>query len=84
MRSFALTCEVLSRLDSVEGKVQCAAAHLISRPIDEVSLAARFLSGSPLPHGTPPPKVGVASISEVVAEQCGLSSAVVRLSLIHI
>ncbi|MEE3151661.1 MAG: ATP-dependent DNA ligase, partial [Acidobacteriota bacterium] len=78
MRAFALTCEVLSHLDSIEGKVQCAAAYLISRPIDEVSLAARFLSGSPLPHGTPPPKVGAASISEVVGEQCGLSSAAVR------
>ena len=78
MRAFALTCEVLSHLDSIEGKVQCAAAYLISRPIDEVSLAARFLSGSPLPHGTPPPKGGAASISEVVGEQCGLSSAAVR------
>ena len=78
MRAFALTCEVLSHLDSIEGKVQCAAAYLISRPIDEVSLAARFLSGSPLPHGTPPPKVGAVSISEVVGEQCGLSSAAVR------
>ena len=78
MRAFALTCEVLTHLDSIEGKVQCAAAYLISRPIDEVSLAARFLSGSPLPHGTPPPKVGAASISEVVGEQCGLSSAAVR------
>ena len=78
MRAFALTCEVLSHLDSIEGKVQCAAAYLISRPIDEVSLAARFLSGSPLPHGTPSPKVGAASISEVVGEQCGLSSAAVR------
>ena len=78
MRSFALTCEVLSRLDSIEGKVQCAAAYLISLPIDEVSLAARFLSGSPLPHGTPPSRVGAASISEVVGEQCGLSPAAVR------
>ena len=78
MRAFALTCEVLSHLDSIEGKVQCAAAYLISRPIDEVSLAARFLSGSPLPHGTPPPKVGAASISGVVGKQCGLSSAAVR------
>lgn len=78
MRAFALTCEALSHLDSVEGKVQCAAAYLISRPVEEVSLAARFLSGTPLPLGTPPPKVGAASIAAVVAERCGIPATTVR------
>ena len=78
MRAFALTCEALAHLDSVEGKVQCAAAYLISRPAGEVSLAARFLSGSPLPPGTRPPQVGGAGIAAVVAEQCGVPAQTVR------
>lgn len=72
MRAFALTCEALSHLDSIEGKVHCAAAHLSGRPSDEVEVAARFLSGSPLPPGTRAPRVGRATIAKLVAERCGI------------
>jgi len=78
MRAFALTCEALAHLDSVEAKVQCAAAHLIARRGDEIDIAARFFSGTPLPPGTPPPNIGAASIATVVAERCGVPASAVR------
>ncbi len=78
MRAFALTCEALAHLDSVEGKVQCAAAYLTSRPRDEVAVAARFLAGAPLPPDSLAPNVGNAAIATVVAEQCGVPEQAVR------
>jgi len=78
MRAFALTCEALAHLDSVEGKVQCAASYLIARDAEEIAVAARCLAGAPLPPGTPAPKVGSASIATVIAELCGIPAAAVR------
>ena len=78
MRAFALTCEALAHLDSIEGKVQCAAAYLTSRPADEVAVAARFLAGAPLPPEASAPNVGGASIATIVAEQCGIPEQAVR------
>ncbi len=78
MRAFALTCEALAHLDSIEGKVQCAAAYLTSRPPQEVASAARFLAGSPLPPDAPPLNVGAAAIATVVAERCGVPQEAVR------
>lgn len=78
MRAFALTCEALTHLDSIEGKVQCAAAYLTSRPVNEVAVAARFLAGTPLPPKASPLNVGGASIATVVAEQCGVPEQAVR------
>ncbi len=78
MRAFALTCEALAHLDSVEGKVQCAAAYLTSRAPDEVGVAARFLAGTPLPPNVSAPNVGAASIARVVAERAGVPEESVR------
>ncbi len=78
MRAFALTCEALAHLDSIEGKVHCAAAYLSSRAADEVEIAARFLAGSPLPPGSTAPRVGGATIANVVAERAGVRPESVR------
>ncbi|MGD8816783.1 MAG: RNA ligase family protein, partial [Acidobacteriota bacterium] len=78
MRAFALTCEALAHLDSVEGKVQCAAAYLIARDAEEIAIAARCLAGAPLPPGSPATNVGAASVATVIAERCGIPSAAVR------
>ena len=59
MRAFALTCEALAHLESIEGKVQCAASYLSSRAPEEVEIAARFLSGSPYPPVAPLPESAV-------------------------
>ena len=61
MRAFALTCEALAHLDSVEGKRQCAAAYLITRSAREIGVAARFLAGTPLPPTAPAARVILAS-----------------------
>ncbi len=78
MRAFALTCEALAHLESIEGKVQCAAAYLSSRAPEEVEIAARFLSGSPLPPGSTAPRVGSATIANLIAERAGVRPESVR------
>lgn len=78
MRAFALTCDALARLDSTEAKVRCAASYLLGRPQGELPVAARFLSGSPLPPGEPPPGVGSATIVRLVAERLGIDPRAVR------
>jgi len=78
MRAFALTCEALAHLDSVEGKRQCAAAYLTARSSRDIAVAARFLSGTPLPPGTPAACVGSATIAALIAERCGIAAETLR------
>lgn len=78
MRALALTCEAIAHLDSVEAKVQCAAAHLLLRADDEVAAATRFLAGTPLPLGHAAPRVGRAAIAAAVAERCAIRATELR------
>ena len=78
MRAFALTCEALAHLDSVEGKTQCAAAYLTARSSRDIAVAARFLAGTPLPPGAPAAGVGGATIAALIAERCGIAAETLR------
>ena len=80
MRAFALTCEALASLDRIQAKVQCAAAYLSSRPDTEITTAARFLAGSPLPPGTSAPRIGRATIINLVAARAGMKPGALRRS----
>ena len=83
MRAFALTCEALASLDRIQTKVQCAAAYLSSRPGTEITTAARFLAGSPLPPGTTAPRIGQATIINLVAGRAEIKPEALRRSAIR-
>lgn len=71
MRALALTLETIAGHGATEGKIHAAAAYLASQDASKVGMAARFLSGTPLPPGTPATNVGRATLVELVAAFAG-------------
>ena len=67
MRALALTLETIAGHSSTENKIQAAAAYLAGQDSSRIAVAARFLAGTPLPHGTPATKVGRSTLVDIIA-----------------
>lgn len=76
MRQFAQTCEAIAATTKRLEKIQIVAEYLKSRPVEEASVSAVFLSGKPFPAFEEATlQVGGRSLWQVIGELSGKNDA---------